>query len=443
MAEPAYCKRLKAMEPDLSVTCRRKDDRCDTADGENQHNADATTSQHEKTFQCHSFYMAYHSEFFDSMLSSRMSEAESKEVTLEDVSPETFELAMDLLEDGFAGTLKKLPGLDTGDCDAVLKMVQATEFYNRFGFQNALKSAEEYLDGYIRSFSDKEPPSSKEVMETIIQVVLLSDQAPLLTLRKSCVAYLHRHVKTNDYLCMGILSLGSLEKLHPFFAAHFSDKLSNVFDMPADAGPIKKNFMERSDFPYILSKQLKMRRDAKQLERMGHRLEILTHSHLPGYDFELKAKRMIRGKRRIVYHAPNIRRAVYLLRNEYDPTKGENGDLIAPESSGASFGDWLLHIELDTRTRSMHKLFFPFSGSEMLPPDTASGWKVYESPGRNNNGVIHFKYLQNQPTDREFEDIVSLGSILSSEEEEEEEEEGHVGPDGRPPLRRMAGRLRL
>jgi hypothetical protein len=76
------------------------------------------------TIDCHSMIMAGHSLYFDNLLSGSMKESISKEVTLDDVAPETFELAMSYLEDPSRATVV-----------GAAEIMEVAPFYDRFQFR--------------------------------------------------------------------------------------------------------------------------------------------------------------------------------------------------------------------------------------------------------------------------------------------------------------------
>ena len=88
--------------------------------------------------------MAWHSNYFDTLLASGMEEPITKQVTLEDVSPETFELAMELIDD--MGRASKA---------TVADFLKVASFYNRFDFQNGLDRCISALVEFMESMDEK------------------------------------------------------------------------------------------------------------------------------------------------------------------------------------------------------------------------------------------------------------------------------------------------
>lgn len=87
----AAATRRRVAAPDLEITVKAPGSSSDIAAGVNPKDT--------KTFTYNSTVMAFFFGYFDGLLSSGMSESETKQVTLEDMDPDTFEMAVEFLVD--------------------------------------------------------------------------------------------------------------------------------------------------------------------------------------------------------------------------------------------------------------------------------------------------------------------------------------------------------
>ena len=130
--------------------------------------------------------MAWNSNYFDTLLASGMEESITKQVTLEDVSPETFELAMELIDD--MGRASKA---------TVADFIQVASFYNRFDFQNGLdrciSALVEFMELWHANLSDACRPKKAD-MENILATICFAAETEAEDLNQICLRFLWRAV---------------------------------------------------------------------------------------------------------------------------------------------------------------------------------------------------------------------------------------------------------
>ena len=177
--EPQVVKRLKYSEPDLQITCKGKDGS-------------------EKTFHRYGAVMAWNSKYFDTLLASEMQESITKKVTLEDVSPETFELAMELIDD--MGRASKA---------TVTDFVEVASFYNRFDFENGLKRCISALVEFMKLRTAKlhnltyvlsKRLPKKEEMENILATICIAADTEEAELVQICIEFLRDKLMSHSVL---------------------------------------------------------------------------------------------------------------------------------------------------------------------------------------------------------------------------------------------------
>ena len=340
-------KRLKSSEPDFEVTCK--------ADGEE-----------EKTFQCHSFSLAFQSKYFDSLLVSNMSEAESKKVTLEDVSPEVFELALEIVQDPVK-TLAATP-------EEILKVVR---FYDRFDFTSGLKVAEtvlgKFIDGWIERQGQRNPKPTE--MRMIIQVIKLSEESQGMEalvqkskdfIKKSLAYDSSGHVA-------GIFTEDNVTAIQGFLASN-EDCLEDFFrrfSRGTDAFPP----LSTVDFPKILAGQIRLRSKGDDLLKTGVKLKCTFHvkweSGEDGVEFDEKSVIL---KARPSSFAGGV---LFALEghSEFEVWVFQDSDW-SDEKMGKMYDcfDWYVLVRCQGSQESEQAEFaFPYSGHSHLPP-TGEGW---------------------------------------------------------------------
>ena len=193
-------KRLKYSKPDLQITCKG-------IDGS------------EKTFERYGAVMAWNSKYFDALLASEMQESITKKVTLEDVSPETFEIAMELLDD-----------MSRASEATVTDFVKVASFYNRFDFQNGLNRCIGALVEFMKLWRGKGENPKKGDMENIIATICIAAETESEGLVQISSEFLSRNFISHSPLfdvdrirrIHGFIMNNREECLNSFFRQHFS-----------------------------------------------------------------------------------------------------------------------------------------------------------------------------------------------------------------------------
>ena len=264
--EPAYRKKVRTLDPDLTITCR-------SGQGE---------ARKEKSFQCHSAFFALNSAYFDALLSSEMEEAASKHVTLEDVDPDTFDHAMTLLEQLHHSSTK------------LEDLLKVASIYSRFQFEKGIK----YVQSRVGAFLDDIHPGPIEnpsILDTVIDCALVAEEASMQDQLTDVEEILELELEKDLIENRKFFTLSQLRRLQPFLVArpqwvgdildHWSSRLHPP-DMSSDDFPefLHSLLVESSNWWTIRNSGLKIQIDFRIsphreqargiIECKGHELEI-------------------------------------------------------------------------------------------------------------------------------------------------------------------------
>ena len=239
--QQASTKRLKYSEPDLEITCKGRDGS-------------------EKTFERYSSVMAWNSKYFDTLLASEMQESITKQVTLEDVSPETFELAMELIDD-----------MACASKASVTDFVKVASFYNRFDFQNGLKrcikALVEFMELWHKNLNEEPPfkslPPKKGEMENILATICIAAETEAQELVQICIQFLSRKFFTHPSL----FDADRLRRIQGFLVNHeicLESFFIRYYDRPGYGRPDAND----PEFPNRLAGKLQSTEFSRCLESM-------------------------------------------------------------------------------------------------------------------------------------------------------------------------------
>ena len=249
-------KRMRLSDPDLTIVCKKYNNNAgDVSSSSTSPEQDLSKSQkpaHEtKSFQYHSVILAYHSGYFDSLLSSGMSESLSKEVVLEDVDPDVFAQAMSYLEHpakAKTASARDLMGVAT--------------FYNRFDCPTGLELVAAGCELFLKDFDYEGVNRSRNPqpheLELILSIILFSQQANLSTLIEKSISFLQNRLWSPSPLEQGLFELEHLERLQGFIAAHpevleagyYSSSTFSTFLLDRrQAAPLELVQYDHPDFP--------------------------------------------------------------------------------------------------------------------------------------------------------------------------------------------------
>ena len=347
------------MDPDLTITCRCRDG----------------DSVKEKSIQCHSAFFAMNSSYFDALLSSEMEEAASKHVTLEDVDPESFHLAMTLLEK-FDHSSTELEDL-----------LKVASIYNRFQFVKGTKCVQSRIDVYLQTFSLDELFVLPSDLDTIIDCALVADEASMQgeTITKTEVIL---SVQLEQDLLDGrkYFTLNQLRRLQPFLVArpHLVRDVLNEIRMTRFQRPDTSS----TDFPEFLhsvaieSANCRMIRNAGLKTRIDFRIspssERLSTGLVRGEEIELTTKE---GEVPLVLHTQNFHqdansRLTYYVR--LCRFGSRTRDFRQCDHEDLREMDWCVHVfvydNVAERSKRHFLAFLPNSKGHLLPPVSTHEW---------------------------------------------------------------------
>ena len=217
----AALQRLKPSEPDLWIVCKYEGK--------------------QETLRYHSVIMAYHSNYFDTLLASRMQESDTKKtVTLEDVDPDLFRQAVRSLEDPRKEASATAPDI-----------MKAAPIYNRFEFSEGLKLAESVLGKFLqeetkRTGEPRTPPEKKLIGDSI----LFSQEANLEGLTEKSISFIKTKLsKSSTPFDLALFDESFIQKIAPFLEEHKAACLTNFFAYCGDPDAFD---LTASDFLEIL-----------------------------------------------------------------------------------------------------------------------------------------------------------------------------------------------
>ena len=278
--QQASTKRLKYSEPDLEITCKGRDGS-------------------EKTFERYSSVMAWNSKYFDTLLASEMQESITKKVTLEDVSPDTFELAMELIDD-----------MARAGKATVTDFLKVARFDFRNGLNRCITALVEFMElwhGNLLGFEKNRSFPKKGDMENIIATICIAAETDEERLVDTCKRFL------NSTLCSqaSIFDVDRIRRIQGFLVNHEERCLNRFFrryyslsyerpDISDPEFPRRlAGKLQSCDFLYCLRYQsfgicLRVESKGRQnlmeeknftLEYFNNRFEILDHDTYEGSYF--------------------------------------------------------------------------------------------------------------------------------------------------------------
>jgi hypothetical protein len=263
-------KRLRLMEPDLEITCKSSGEGGDTV---GQDDGSETSSSTTKTYHYHSVVMANYSKYFDTSLTSGLEESITKKFVLEDVAPETFELAMSLLEDPSKANAAT-PDL----------VAQVAPFYNRFMFDSGTKLVEAVLLKLITEWTTDEQaaktPKPFELDQIAGAIKYAHDTNHEAMLEKSKRFWLqrigssiwdHRHLrKIQKFIIQRCAEIN-----HDYFFKWFNHEVNEISEN-------QERLLNDPDFPAYLMRKFAIQNYA--FENIKSHPKIKVHVFFEQYD---------------------------------------------------------------------------------------------------------------------------------------------------------------
>ena len=390
--EPAYRKKLRTMDPDLTIICRH-------GDGDNVK---------EKSFQCHSAFLTMYSSYFDALLSSKMSESVTKQVTLEDVDPDIFDMAL---------TLHEVPNQDKIKLKDLLKVAK---FYYRFQFHKVMPTVEPRIDEFLSKewpesvyklpdrYDDRDydgehehqicscfyyPKKSDADLELLIEASHLVECLSLQSLYEKVDHAIIAELCGDSILGRGRLRLDHLIRLQPILAAR-PDRLKEHLDF--DFPKYDKPSIESKDFPKFFhdmcadcaSAAVMMDRDL-QVTFQFQIIRTIDDRCVSRESREVTLNESGFGTIELELTGSDLRGFHSIRAIRYGKIFTKFRQCQHPQLKGS---DWFLHIV--DRDRKHFGAFFPDSRGHILPPIHAPGWISL--------GFIHQGVVYNPEDESEF-----------------------------------------
>ena len=355
--EPAYRKKLRTMDPDLTIICR-------CGDGDNVK---------EKSFQCHSSFFALNSSYFDALLSSEMEEAASKQVTLEDVDPDTFDLAMTLVEK-FDHSSTKLEDL-----------LKVASIYNRFQFEKGI----EYVHSRVTAFLD-DISSTDDVyvtpseLDNIIDCALVAYEASMQETITKAEEILAEELEDDLVYGRKFFTLNQLRRLQPFLVAR-PQWVGDILEQWS--GPLHPPDTSSTDFPaflhslFIESANCQMIQKSDLKARINFRIScrgaqstglVKGESHelmisQSGHPLSLYSKNINRDANGRLNYCVRLCR---FGNRAFEFRQCQHKDL--------DDSDWCMHVtvfdNIDSSTQRHFLAFLPNSKGYLIPPLSTHEW---------------------------------------------------------------------
>ena len=359
---PRSQKRVRTSDPDLKIIFKG---------GQGEGEA-------ERIFECHSIIMATHSGYFDALVSNGMQESNEKSVTLQDVDPKVFELAMKLLENPLTAV----------ECTSE-KAIQVASFYNRFDFACGLELVTSILGKFLDHWTETTQKSPlQHEKDTLIETIRFSEESSNTRLIQKSNNFLTVKFCQNDNCGMGIFDLEDIEEIQHFLGhggsrcveAFYTDFIN--FDHPTQWQILDSGFPRRliSYFQCLLGYALCQK-------VMLDKVKVTFHGKKKnGRKFELSQVlssfwSVLKDKWEIGFWQYRLRDrdgeiSLALWRVNENDWLCFDDDLNCDELvNDCQMGDWVLHCRLNDEEE--YNFLSPMSRNQPLPP-LEGGWvQVY------------------------------------------------------------------
>ena len=364
-------KKLKSAEPDLKITCKG--------------GGGGDRVAMSKTFECYSMTMAKLSNVFDTMLASGMQEAQTKHIILEDVDPETFDLAMTIVEDR-----------DRWSKATVQEIMTVAPFYNQYEITEGLDHASAVLCNFLSGWRNKlflhdeknlKTPTKSE-MDVIIQVILVGDRAAIQKVVDKSVDLLVWLFNSESLHGQGLFSLESIKELQQFIASnpqsiiHFNDR---YYSLPG--GQLSKRAPKPSDPDFcerLYSKFLSLN-ILCILEKMGLKFDLeIEFMDWRSFPYSSKKEKVTLEMERAEFEGKRFVETADRENARITNIKLFHVDesyVAGPEFDCDRF-DWTIEFSFDGDD---HRFVCPWSRSDWFPPPAGKRW--VHTKGRNQNTI--------------------------------------------------------
>ena len=318
----------------------------------------------EETLHYHSVPMAVHSNYFDTLLASGMEESETKKVTLDDVDPNLFRSAIEILEDP--------QNILTVSAE---QMMTVAPLYNRFEFKNGLKLAETVLGKFMDKWTKQKGKSPNLSEQKLFgDSILFSQEANLENLTEKSISFIKEKFKRDAHIMeLAIFDHAFIEKIAPFLEEHRVECLTDLFSR---FYPDPDQFQERlasADLLEELRWRIVTRLGSLQMKPFG--LKPKGSINLGGdrapevvnLGFCNTAAGHFRGGEEVHCLLSRITCETYRLKH------GGNGVV----------GDWVAYLCV-VGARKVYKFVWPNSKSLSLPP-IGNQWALVTEDGEGND----------------------------------------------------------
>ena len=330
----AVSKRIKLSDPDLAVVCRSEKNK-------------------EETLHYHSVAMALHSSYFDNLLTSGMQESSTKTVTLGDVDPKEFRLAIEILENPLKATKT-----------TAQECMNVASIYNRFAFSKGLELVESILCDYLDQWTKQKKKSpSPAQMKVIGDAILFSQEANLEKLIEKSQNFIKTKIVQEDCHGMGLFQESFIEKMKPFLEEHKEECVSDLYTRVFNVSAAKRDgIFKRPDFFNSLYWDIYSSLDAEILRSPKLQIDGKFRAEESN---ETTEKSIVLSPYELMRQTTTETNCGRLLGRKQNEEMGmfEHGEI----------GDWCIQIILSGE--KYYTFVSPFSKTSSLPP-LGTGWTL-------------------------------------------------------------------
>jgi len=193
--EESPCKRLRYSDHDVKIILKYKA-------------MDDKKQQVIKEYPMYGQVLSSLSPFIDTCLSADMKENRTKEIVLDDIAPELFELALKFQTDHIAIRAMKPP-----DAMAVV------QFYHKYDFRGGVELCDQVLAEFFNEAATRKSPPSG--LGSLVDAVVLVDELELKKAQKSSIRLIKRGLESHEISKFGLhvtmFSVEHIKRLHPLF----------------------------------------------------------------------------------------------------------------------------------------------------------------------------------------------------------------------------------
>jgi BTB/POZ domain len=206
-ANEPLTKKLRCSDHDLKIIVRDRDDEGNVTS--------------EKEYYVYGLIFAKYSKFIDVTLSSGMQEEKKREIVFHDVSPETFESAIRVLEDPAA----------TRSMDAH-NALEFVEFYDKYEFEGGLRICDQLLTEFLRhnlTYEDWGDDVAEETFDMMVDITSAANNFNLPHATKAGREFFAEVMA--DCTDNWRFNVDQVKRLQPFMIRHEAQNLQYFFQL--------------------------------------------------------------------------------------------------------------------------------------------------------------------------------------------------------------------